>query len=458
MASATTAPVTLDAAALGVFRGTVRGQVILPAEPEYEQARHVYNGAVDRHPAVIARVADVGDVITALRFGREHGLRIAVRGAGHHGAGFGTVDGGLVIDLGHLKGIRVDPHARTARVEPGCTLADLDHATHAFGLAVPTGINGTTGIAGLTLGGGIGNLSRRFGLTIDNLLEADVVLASGDLVTASAESNPELFCAIRGGGGNFGIVTSFLFRLHPVSTVFAGPTFYELDQAADVLRWYRDFIGTAPEELNGWFAFITVPPVDLFPEDLHLRKMAAVLWCYSGPADGAERVLAPIRSFGPPALDGVQAMPFPAIQSAFDALYPAGMQWHWRADFVETISDEAIAEHVRYAAQLPSLHSTMHLYPIDGAPGRVGRNETAFSYREARWAQVIVGVDPDPANSERLADWTTRYWRALHPHSLGGAYVNMYMEEGQDRVRKSYRDNYDRLARAKARYDPDNVF
>ena len=446
------------AAAAAVLQETMRGPLVLPGDDDYQAACRVYNGAIDRRPAVIARVADVADVITALRFAREQDLRIAIRGGGHHGAGFGTVDDGLVIDLGRLKGIRVDPVARTARVEPGCVLADLDHATHAFGLALPTGINGTTGIAGLTLGGGIGNLTRRFGLTIDSLLEVDVVLASGELVTANADSHPDLFWAVRGGGGNFGIVTSFLFRLHPVSTVLAGPTLYDLDQAGDVLRWYRDFIGRAPEALNGWFAFVTIPPVHLFPEALHHRKMAAVFWNHSGPPDEAERELAPARAFGPPVLDGIAPVPFPAFQSAFDALYPAGLQWQWRADFVTTISDEAIAEHLRFAAELPTPHSTMHLYPMDGAAQRFGRTDTAFSYREARWAQVIVGVDPDPANGPLLADWATRYWQALHPYSAGGAYVNMYMEEGQDRVRRSYRDNYDRLASVKAVYDPENVF
>src|SRR6476659_9437650 len=263
------------------LRTQFRGELIRPEDPGYDDARRVYNGGIDRHPALVARVVDVGDVIAALRAGREAGLPIAVRGGGHHGAGFGTVDDGMVIDLGRLKGIRVDPVARTARVEPGCILADVDHATHAFGLALPTGIFGTTGIAGLTLGGGIGNLSRAYGLTIDSLIEADVVLASGELITTDAERHPELFWALRGGGGNFGIVTSFLFRLHPVSTIVGGPVFWDLDKSTQVLRWYRDFIREAPPELNGWFAFVTVPSAPPFPEYLHGRKMAAVVWCYS---------------------------------------------------------------------------------------------------------------------------------------------------------------------------------
>jgi FAD/FMN-containing dehydrogenase len=393
-----------------------------------------------------------------LRAGRESGLPIAIRGGGHHGAGFGTVDDGIVIDLGRLKGIRVDPVARTVRVEPGCLLADVDHATHPFGLAVPTGIFGTTGIAGLTLGGGIGNLSRAYGLTIDSLIEADVVLASGELVTTDAARHPDLFWALRGGGGNFGIVTSFLFRLHPVSTIVGGPVFWELDQATDVLRWYRDFIREAPTELNGWFAFVTVPSVPPFPEHLHGRKMAAVVWCYCGPLNDADAAFAQVKEFGPPALYAVQEMPFPALQTAFDPLYPAGLHWQWRADFITSIPDEAVAEHVRFAADLPTEGSTMHLYPVTGAVHEIGRNDTAFSYRDVNWAMVIAGIDPDPANAPVLRDWATAYWQAIHPYSGGGAYVNMYMDEGQDRVRRSYRDNYDRLARTKTLYDPDNVF
>jgi FAD/FMN-containing dehydrogenase len=444
--------------AFDALRTQFRGELIRPEDPGYDDARRVYNGGIDRHPALVARAVDAGDVIAALHAGREAGLPIAVRGGGHHGAGFGTVDDGVVIDLGRLKGIRVDPVARTVRVEPGCILADVDHATHAFGLALPTGIFGTTGIAGLTLGGGIGNLSRAYGLTIDSLIEADVVLASGELVTTDADRHPDLFWALRGGGGNFGIVTSFLFRLHPVSTIVGGPVFWDLDKSVEVLRWYRDFIREAPPELNGWFAFVTIPSVPLFPEHLHGRKMAAVVWCYSGPLEDAEAAFAPIKAFGPPALYGVQEMPFPVLQTLFDPLYPAGLQWQWRADFITSIPDEAIAEHVRFGAELPTEGSTMHLYPVTGAVHEVGRNDTAFSYRDVNWAMVIAGVDPDPANAAALREWTTAYWQAIHPYSAGGAYVNMYMEEGQDRVRRSYRDNYDRLARTKAQYDPDNVF
>jgi hypothetical protein len=458
MATIIASAAPIDADALGSLRGSFRGRIIDPDDAEYESARHVYNGAVDRRPALITRPADVADVITALRFGGDLGLTIAIRGGGHHGAGFGTSEGGLVIDLGNLRGIRVEPAAGTVRVEPGCTLADVDHATHPFGLAVPTGIFGTTGIGGLTLGGGVGYLSRRAGLTIDNLLEADVVLASGELVTASPESHADLFWAIRGGGGNFGIVTSFLFRLHPASTVVGGPMLYDLDGAGEVLRWYRDFIGGAREDLSGWFAFITVPPIPAFPEELHLRKMAAIVWCFSGPPDEADGVFSPIRAASRPTLDGVQPMPFTALQTLFDPLFPAGLQWAWRTDFVDHIPDPAVEEHLRFAAEMPTIFSTMHLYPIDGAVHRVGRSDTAFNSRGSGWVQVIVGIDPDPANGPAIRDWSTRYWEAMHPYSAGGAYVNMFMEEGQERVRTAYGENYERLARTKARYDPENVF
>jgi FAD/FMN-containing dehydrogenase len=277
-------------------------------------------------------------------------------------------------------------------------------------------------------------------------------------VTASETEHPDLFWALRGGGGNFGVVTSFLFRLHPVSTVVAGPTLWPLDQAEDVMRWYREFITNAPEELNGWFAFLTVPPVAPFPEHLQLQKMCGVVWCYTGPLERADDVFAPIRAFGPPALDGTQAMPFPALQSAFDALYPPGLQWYWKADFFAELPDEAIRRHVTHAATLPTPHSTMHLYPIDGAAHRVGKQDTAFSYRDANWGMVIVGVDPDPVNAERITEWARAYWEDLHPYAAGGAYVNMMMEEGDERVKAAYRDNYPRLAAIKAKYDPGNLF
>ncbi|GGL75244.1 oxidoreductase [Deinococcus aerolatus] len=440
------------------LRASLRGEVIQPEDERYDDLRALYNGMIDRHPALIVRCTDVADVQAALKFAAEHALRLAIRGGGHNGGGLGSVDGGLVIDLGPMHGVRVDPAERTVRVEGGATWGQVDHATHPFGLAVPSGIISTTGVGGLTLGGGLGHLTRKYGLTIDNLLEADVVLADGQLVTASAEQHPDLFWALRGGGGNFGVVTSFLFRGQPVDTVVGGPTLWTLEQAPEVMRWYREFIVNAPEDLNGFFAFLTVPPAPPFPEALHLQKMCGVVWCYTGPQEKAEEVFAPIRDFGPPALHGIHDMPFPALQSAFDGLYPPGHQWYWRADFVKELSDEAIATHVEHARTLPTMQCTMHLYPLDGAAHRVGPQDTAWSYRDATWGEVIVGVDPDPANAGTIKDWCVNYWEAVHPHSMGGAYVNMMMDEGQDRVRAAYRDNYDRLRQVKARYDPDNVF
>ena len=440
------------------FRAQLRGELIEPGSPAYDDARKVYNAMIDKKPRLIARCVDAADVIAAVKFGRSSGLRVSVRGGGHNAGGLGIWDDALTIDLSGIKYVHVDAAARTVRVGGGCTWADVDHATHAFGLAVPTGIISTTGVGGLTLGGGIGHLTRPFGLTVDNLLGADVVLADGRVVVASAQENPDLFWALRGGGGNFGIVTSFLFKAHPVSTVSAGPMFWELDQAADIMKFYREFIAKAPDTVGGWFAFLVVPPVPLFPEALHLKKVAAILWCSPLPLDQANKLLEPVRQFRKPLLDGVGPVPLPALNSLFDPLFPPGHQWYWKADFVKELSDAAIAEHIKWGSQMPTMQSTMHMYPINGAAHRVGNSDTAWSYRDAVWSQVIVGVDPDPANRDKITNWARSYYDALHPYGAGGAYVNFMMEEGEDRVRASYRGNYDRLAKVKAKYDPDNFF
>ena len=435
------------------------GSFTAPEDPGYEKARGVYNAMIDRRPALIARAADPQDVAKVVSFAGAHDLLLAVRGGAHNGAGLGTVDDGLVLDLGGLKSIEVDPGARTVRVGGGCTWGEVDAATGAHDLATPSGIISTTGVGGLTLGGGIGHLSRRYGLTIDNLLEAEVVLASGETVTASAEENPDLFWAIRGGGGNFGVVTSFLFRLHEVGQVVGGPTFWAIEDSAEVLRAYRDFLPGAPRELNGFFAFASVPPAPPFPEELHLQKVCGVVWCYSGAPEDAAGAMAPLLEATPePLLHGVGEMPLPALQGAFDPVYPAGDQWYWRADFVEEIPDAAVEAHAKFGAEMPTWQSTMHLYPIDGAVHDVGASDTAFAYREATWASVFAGVDKDPANAEVISRWTIEYFEALHPYSAGGAYVNMMMDEGQERVRASYGPNYDRLAQVKATYDPGNLF
>jgi FAD/FMN-containing dehydrogenase len=433
--------------------------VIDPTDPQYDNERKVYNAMIDRKPRLIAKCADIADVIAAVHFGRKHDLRVSIRGGGHNAGGLGVCDDGLVIDLSPIKYVQVDPAARTVRVGGGCTWGDVDHAMHAFGLAVPSGIISTTGVGGLTLGGGMGHLTRKYGLTIDSLLAADVVLADGRIVVASASENPDLFWAIRGGGGNFGVVTSFLFQAYPVQIVCAGPMLWNLEQASDVMKWYREFIVQAPEELNGFFAFLTVPPAPPFPEDLHFKVMCGIVWCYTGALERANEILEPLRQFRSPDFEFFVPMPYPILQSMFDGLYTPGLQWYWKADFVNELSDEAIALHIKHGSELPSLHSTMHLYPINGAAHKPGNDDTPWSYRDANWSEVIVGVDPDPANADHITSWAKGYWEALHPHGAGGAYVNFMMEdEGQERVRATYRANYEKLARIKAKYDPDNFF
>jgi FAD/FMN-containing dehydrogenase len=440
---------------LAGFRGTLIG----PDDAGYDEARKVYNAMIDKRPALIARCSGPDDVAKAVAFARDYGLPLAVRGGGHNGAGLGTSDGGVVVDLSGLKRIEVDPQARTVKVGGGCTWGEVDRATNQHGLATPSGIISTTGVGGLTLGGGLGHLTRKHGLSIDNLLEAELVLASGERVRASAQEHPDLFWAIRGGGGNFGVVTSFVFRLHEVGAVFGGPTFWPVEQSAEVLAAYREFLPSAPRDLNGFFAYHIVPPAPPFPEQLHLREVCGIVWCHLGGEEAATRDIAPLLGSVPePILHGVHAMQHPELQSAFDGLYPPGDQWYWRADFVTEIPDEAVEIHARFGASLPTMKSTMHMYPIDGAAHDVDPADTAFSYREARWGSVFAGVDPDPANVPAIRSWSIEYHEALHPYSAGGAYVNMMMDEGEERVRASYRGNYDRLAQVKTTYDPGNLF
>ncbi len=448
----------IDQSPIKELQSGLRGALVEPGDAAYEDSRKVYNGMISKRPAAIVYCADVVDVILCVNWAREHHMKVSVRSGGHNAGGLGICDDGMVIDLSRIRYTRVDPEARTVVAGGGCTWGDVDHATHAFGLAVPSGIISTTGVGGLTLGGGIGHLTRKCGLTIDNLISADMVLADGTFVTVNEHAHPDLFWAIRGGGGNFGIVTAFTYRLHDIHTIYGGPTLYEMEDAAEVLRWYRDFIKDAPDDINGFFAFMTVPPGPPFPEHLHMKKMCGIVWAYTGPLDKGMEAFKPIRDFKTPALDLVGPIPHPALQSMFDALYPAGLQWYWRADFVNDLPEEAIALHLRYGEALPSMHSTMHLYPVNGAAGRVGRHDTAWNFRDATWSMVIVGVDPDPANRDKITSWTKEYWEALHPYSAGGAYVNFMMEEGEDRVKATYGQNYDRLVAVKNKYDPENLF
>jgi FAD/FMN-containing dehydrogenase len=440
------------------LRGASRGQVITPSDPDFEAARKVYNGMIDRRPRVIVRAVDAADVMTAVNFARENGLDLSVRGGSHSVPGFGTNDGGVVIDLVKMNGIRVDPAARTARAEGGCTWGDFFHATYGFGLATAGGIISTTGIGGLTLGGGIGHLSRGRGLSIDNLVSADVVMADGSFRVASEGENQDLFWALRGGGGNFGVVTSFEYRLHPVKDVFVGLVFFELSAAKQILEFYRHYIATAPEEMGAFFAYQIAPPLPFIPEKRHGETLCLIVACWSGPLERGEQMLQPIRKAGPVAAELVTPMPFPALNSAFDALLPPGLQHYWKAAFLDEITDGAIAAHVRHGPKVPVVNSTMHIYPINGACNRVASDATAFAYRDAHFATVIAGMWPDPGDNEKNIQWVKDYYAALQPHSLAGGYVNFMADDDQGRIRDNYKGNYDRLASIKRKYDPGNLF
>jgi FAD/FMN-containing dehydrogenase len=413
---------------------------------------------IDRHPILIARCVDVADIIAAVNFARENEISLAIRGGGHNVAGLGTCDDGIVVDLSYMRSVRVDPVNRTAHVAGGCNLGDVDHATYVFGLATPLGIASITGVAGLTLGGGVGVLSRKYGLTCDNLISVDMVMADGSFLVASEKENSDLFWAVRGGGGNFGVVTSFQFRLHPISEILGGTVFYPIDMAGDVMRFYRDFIAEAPPELGAIFGFRIGMPIPSIPKKLQGVTMCAIVSCYSGPMEKAEEVVRPIREFGPPLLDTMEVMPFPVFQSLADSMTPRGLQHYWKADFVNELNDGIIEGHTKYGPQIPNYQSAVNVFPIDTAVHKFGKNETAFSYRDANFLHVIAAMYPDPADTPNNIAWAKDYWNALHPHSAGGAYVNFLMDEGQDRIKATYRDNYDRLTKIKGKYDPNNLF
>jgi FAD/FMN-containing dehydrogenase len=450
----------MDNEEIGKFAQSLRGALIGRDHADYDEARKLYNAMVDKRPLLIARCADVADVIAAVNFGRDGTLPIAIRGGGHNGPGFGSVDEGLVIDLSMMKGVRVDPANRTVRVGAGCTTGDVDHATHAFGLAIPFGIVSTTGVAGLTLSGGHGYLSRQYGLAIDNLIEADVVLADGTFVIANQTDSPDLLWGLRGGGGNFGVVTSFLFEAHPASTVYGGPIFWELKDAARIMRWYRDFQASAPDEFYVFLGLQTVPSGDPFPKDHWGKKICVLLISHNGTAADGEKAVNAVRAALPrPIIDFAGPIPYTALQGMFDGLYPKGLQWYWKGDFVKTLPDAAIDAHIEQAAKVPSEASAMHLYPIDGAVHRKARGDTAWNTRDATWSMVIAGIDPDPGKAGKLKKWARDYWTAVHPFDLEGAYPNFMMDdEGEERVKATYGDNYARLTALKKKYDPANLF
>ena len=434
-------------------------RLIGPEDPRYDEARALFNAMIDKRPALIAQCATADDVAAAIRFAREHDLPLAVRGGGHNGAGLGSVDDGVVIDLSPMKSVSVDAATRTVRVGGGCVWGEVDAATQPHGLAVPTGIISTTGVAGLTLGGGHGYLTRTHGLTIDNLLSARMVLADGSQVTASADENPDLFWGIRGGGGNFGVVTEFTFRAHPLETIVGGPTFWAIEDADQLLEAYREWLPGAPRNVVGFFNFHTIPPVkEAFPEELHLRKVCGVVWCIDDTDEAAEKAMAPMLSVAEPLLHGVGRMPIAALNSAFDGLYGPGDQWYWRGAFLSEIPDEAITLNREWNERMPGFKAGSHFYPVDGAANDVGVEDTAFAYRDATWSQVFIGCDPDPASASAVRDWTIGYHESIVPYTAGASYVNFMMEEGQERVQATYGPNYARLAQVKAAYDPENVF
>ena len=440
------------------LREQVRGAVLVDGNVGYEEARLVYNGMINKRPAVVIGAVDDADVIAGVRYAAESGLDLSIRGGGHSVPGFGTNDGGVVVDLGQMKGIRVDPETQTARAQGGTTWGDLDHATHAFGLAAPGGIISTTGVAGLTLGGGIGYLSRAHGLSIDNLISADVVTADGRLLHANEVENSDLFWAIRGGGGNFGVLTNLEFRLHPVGMIYGGPMFFEVEAARDVLSLYREFIADAPEQFGGFFGWQVAPPLPFIPGDRHGDTFCMIVSCWTGPMDEAEGVLKPFRDVAPVVAEHVGPAPFPAMNSAFDALLPAGLQHYWKANYAVEITDAAVDVHLEYGPLVPTMQSTVHLYPINGACHRVESDATAFGHREASFAPVIAGMWENPADNEANTAWVRDYAAALAPHSEKGGYINFMAADDQGRAAANYGTNYDRLVEVKTQYDPGNLF
>jgi len=440
------------------LREQVRGQVVAADDDAYEDARRVYNAMIDRHPRVVVRCANAGDVIACVNFARDNGLDLAIRGGGHSVPGFGTCDDGVVIDLAGMRGIRVDPANRTGRAEGGATWGDLNAAAYAFGLATTGGIISTTGVAGLTLGGGIGYLDRGFGLSCDNLVSADVVTADGRFLAASESENADLFWALRGGSGNFGVVTSLEFALHPVRDIYGGPMFFELSEVGNVLRFFREYIADAPEQMGAFPAFQIAPPLPFIPEDRHGDTFIAMVACWAGPVEEGERALKPFHEVAPVVAEFVGPMPYPALNSAFDALVPPGLQHYWKANFVNELTDGIIAAHEEHGPKVPVVNSTVHIYPINGACHRVSADATAFAYRDANFATVIAGMWPDPAQNEANTAWVRDYYAATAPLSEEGGYINFMAGDDQDRVKANYRGNYDRLVEVKRTYDPGNLF
>ena len=444
--------------ALGALADRVAGTVIRPGDEGYEEARRVHNGMIDVRPAAVVRCATEDDVVEVVRLAAEKRLDLAVRGGAHSVPGFGTAEGAIVADLSPMQSVHVDDAARLASAGGGTTWGRFNDVTAAHGLATTGGVVSTTGIGGLTLGGGIGYLCRAHGLSCDNLIAARVVTADGELVTANAEENADLFWALRGGGGNFGVVTEFTYRLHPVTTIYGGPMFFELSDGADVIKHFRDFIATAPREYGGFPAFHIAPPLPFVPENRAGEPFVALISCWAGPEEEGRRILDGFRAVSPPVAEHVGAMPYPALNSAFDGLYPPGLQHYWKTAYAGELTDEAIAVHMEYGPRVPAVNCAVHLYPIDGAVQDVPADATAFGHRDASFAPVIAGMWPDPADNERNIQWVRDYYAAIAPHSKAGGYINFASPDDQDKVADNYGANYRRLVEVKRRYDPDNLF
>jgi FAD/FMN-containing dehydrogenase len=442
------------------LRSSLQGPLLTPDSPAYDEARTIWNAMIDRRPALIARCTSAADVALVVRFAREHNLVLAVRGGGHNIAGNAVCEGGLLIDLSQMKAVQVDQDAKTARVEGGATLADFDRAAQAFGLATPLGINSTTGVAGLTLGGGFGWLSRRLGLTIDNLLSAEVVTATGDIVRASSDVNPDLFWAIRGGGGNFGVVTSFEFRLHPVGPeVLSGLVVHPLDAAGDVLRFYRDFLPTTPDEFVCWFVMRKAPPLPFLPTEWHGKEILALAMCYSGSslAEG-ERVAAPLRGFGKPIADVVAPHPYTAWQAVMDPLLTPGFRNYWKSHDFREVSDGLIDTLIAHARKLPDPNTEIAFAQLGGAVSRVPNDATAYGHRDGQFVLNVHGRWQDRGKDSACIGWARDLFNATAPFATGNVYVNFLTQDEEDRVRAAYGRNYDRLSKLKNKYDPRNLF
>jgi FAD/FMN-containing dehydrogenase len=450
---------TLDASAVEELEASLRGRVVGPADADFDEQRKVWNGSIDRRPALVARCAGVSDVAAAVRFARRTGLPLAVRSGGHSFPGLSVCDDGIVVDLASLKGIRVDPQARRARVQAGVLWGELDHEAQAFGLATTGGIVTHTGVAGLTLGGGIGWLQRKHGLTVDNLVSADLITAEGELVTASASENADLFWGLRGGGGNFGIVTEFEFRLHPVGPqVYAGPIFWPIEESPELLRFYRDWIADAPDELMTIVIHRKAPALPFVPPELHGRLVAGVACCWAGEVEDGERAVRPLKAFRKPVLDLCGPKPYVAHQAMFDPSFPHGWWYYVRACDVAELTDEVIDITVEHASRMESPLNSFPIWQLGGAVARVGDDETAFHGRTAGFTFNLATTTETEAGFEAEREWSRRFWTALEPHHTS-VYVNFLMEEGAQRVREAYGEaKYERLKALKRRWDPENVF